>query len=297
MNARRLIWVYLLIFLGLIGSVGWRWHMAHLHRAAGTASSAQSERLARSIEALSLKLRAAQAKPASWQRSAAEEKAHSPAPADPKMTDNLRITKDPALRALHAEILRNALGPRWGPFFARLHLSADEIERFKTLETNRQLAGFDLLTSFQAAGSGRESPAYQAEKAEQTQSFNAAMQQLLGDQFPAYLTYGDELGEREIATKLAVQVNGFAPMSGAQIDQLTTILASARPAGVQNQTPTDPAQWNVALEQAKPLLQPEQFSALARLAQELQAGQRLQDSFKTAGIDPAQIEAINRALH
>jgi len=275
---------------------GWQWHRRELRRGELRRSAEKSNQLAGSIDLLTAELSRTKKEQAGLRRKLAAAAQKPAVQSVPKISDNLRIERDPALHAIFAQVLRNALGPRWGPLFARLHLSPAEIDRFKTIETNYELSHFDLMTSFQAAGGGPDTTAYQQEKAAEKSTFGAAMQQLFGDRFSEYSSYPDTLGVRPVTTALAIQLNDSAPLSAVQADRLTQVLAAASKPESEDQSAADSVDWSTALEQARPLLQPAQFSALEGVARKSEADKKVQQSLVSAGLDRAQILQINAAL-
>lgn len=215
------------------------------------------------------------------------------------------------------------LDGRYADLFRQLRLSPAELEKFKTLLVEKQTAVMDVFAAARSQGlGGREGREEIRQLMQGTQAeIDAQIQGLLGEAaYAQFQEYERTQPQRALVGQLEQRLSySAAPLSPAQSDQLTRILAQNSPAeagevrgmrafaqsfvgtgsvagqfiaagGARGTMITD-----AAVSQAQGVLSPPQLAALQEMQREQQAVADLQQQMRRnlgersrAGADPAQ---------
>jgi hypothetical protein len=184
---------------------------------------------------------------------------------------------------------RARLDASYAALFKSLGLPSEQLDKFKNLLVEKQLAVADVMASAMSQGLNPRDPQNRTAVSEMVDESNREIddniRQVLGDQaYSNYKTYEQTLPERNTASQLAQRLSYTnTPLQDYQSDALVKILAS-NPAGrndmpsglanVMNPGRTAPIS-SQAVDQAQSVLNPAQTAALAQLQQEQQSQQKM----------------------
>ena len=186
------------------------------------------------------------------------------------------LASDPKLFALGMKAFQANLNVNFAPIFRALNLTPDQITKFDSLAVTHQEAIIDILSSATTEGLPLSDPSVRTLMQQENAQYQTAEQGLLGD--PAYQQMQQmnrALPVTGIVRDVAMQVAlTSTPLSSAQADQLTQILASSS-GQYQNGGYAMPGSinWPAALGQAQAILSPGQLAALQGRYNSIQVGQ------------------------
>jgi cytoskeletal protein RodZ len=263
-------WIAAILVLGSAGLAGWAWQQrrqAQTEVAELTRTQADlASDLKRARERIDRQNRAAAASADAARTTAA---AAVKAPAKPDI--GALISSHPQLLATYVKALRGYLQQRYGPLWAQLHLSDEQIDRLETLIVNQIEGQLDLNSTAQAQGLAGDDPAIAKEREQQKADLEAAEKDLLGpDAYQAFDATTRADAVRGTVEQVAYMTQfSAAPLSGDQSNQLVQLLAQSSSdyrAGKDASTKT--VDWDAVLAQAPSFLAPSQVATLQGVAQE-----------------------------
>jgi len=172
---------------------------------------------------------------------------------------------DPKLYGLALKYHRALVARTYGRLFRALNLTPETIGQFETLAEKHAEAQLDIVYSANRQGTPLNDPAVSSSLSQEDDRFMSAEGALLGDaEKQQWSQYCRSLPVRSYVFKLATAVAlTSTPITGAQADQLTQILANAS-SNYQSGGTASPAtvNWATVLEQAQGFLAPTQFEVL-----------------------------------
>ena len=183
---------------------------------------------------------------------------------DPKLY-SLALKNDAALQAR-----------KYGPLFRALELTPNEADKFLTLLVKHGEALVDIVSTASKQSVPLDDSAVAALMNQENDNFTSARVALWGDAGEQQLQYFNRsLPVSGFVTELATVIAlTSTPLSGAQADQLTQILANAS-SSYQSGGPAtkETINWSTALGQAQGILSPTQLLAFQDLYVQSQVSQ------------------------
>jgi hypothetical protein len=179
----------------------------------------------------------------------------------------------PDLLAMYVKAARSYLDQTYGPTFARLNLSPDQIERLDTLLIDDAENQVDLNATAQSLGLANNDPVISKEREMQAADLQAAELTVLGQQ--AYEAF-DAVFRQESIRGTVEQVSTMTvfsdhPITGGQSGQLVQLMAQSSTdyANGKEATATT-VDWSAVLAGASTFLAPSQVASLHAEAQRIQ---------------------------
>ena len=161
-------------------------------------------------------------------RALAHNKGNRPPPSHPTL--GALIQRNPHLQALYLAAQRAHLDQTYGPLFRTIHLSADQIAKFKDIMNDHDGQILDLEATAASQGLPTSDPAIVAFRQQADQQLQAAETILLGDSgYQQLQDYNRSLPVRTLVDNIAGTLAFTAPLSAQQAEQLTQALAEASP--------------------------------------------------------------------
>jgi hypothetical protein len=186
------------------------------------------------------------------------------------------VASDPKLFALGMKAYRATVNTNFGRLFRTLNLTPDQIDKFDSLATSHMEAIADILSSATTEGLPMSDPAVGALMRQENSQYQAAQQALLGDAgYQQMQQFNRQQPVTGVVQNVAAQVAlTSTPLSAAQADQLTQILANSSPQFMNGGVATpNTINWQTALGQAQAILNPVQFAALQGRYNSIQVNQ------------------------
>ena len=189
---------------------------------------------------------------------------------------------DPEVQKLMAEQIRTQIERRYDKLFAQLNLPPDKLEQFKNLLVERQQSALDVLTT--ANEQGLTDPRDFQKLVESSRAdIDGQIKTTIGDaDYAQYEGFQGSQAARGLSNQLQDSLrNSAAPLSSAQSDQLTQLMAQARPAaagapGNLNGNNGQPVISDDTITQAQGFLSAPQVEALQQIQKQQQTQRRLQ---------------------
>jgi hypothetical protein len=187
---------------------------------------------------------------------------------------------DPEVQRLMAEQIRAQIERRYAKLFPQLNLPADKLEQFKTLLVDRQQSAMDVLAT--ANEQGISDPRDFQKLVESSQAdIDGQIKSTIGDaDFAQFQGFNQSQAARGMVGQLQDSLRSTAaPLTGAQSDQLTQLMAQSRvapdaggPRGLNGPTVIT----DETITQSQAFLSAPQVQALQQMQQQQQANRRLQ---------------------
>jgi hypothetical protein len=220
--------------------------------------------------------------PAAGAAGAAEAGAGSARPGGGLVANVLDRMNDPEVQKLMGEQIRAQIERRYAKLFTQLNLPPDKLEQFKSLLVDRQQSAMDVLTS--ANEQGITDPRDFQKLVESSQAdVDSQIKAAIGDaDFAQYQGFQQSQAARGITGQLQDSLrNSEAPLTSAQSDQLTQLMAQSRPAaaggpGNLNGNNGPAVITDDTITQAQAFLSTPQVQALQQLQKQQQTQRRLQ---------------------
>lgn len=194
-------------------------------------------------------------------------------PGDNPATRFAAFARNPAFMQLWTAYQKLSLDAHYGVLFKQLKLSASQLDAFKDLLVQKQLALAQALDAARAQGRARPGDFAAIHRlAQQVQDeTDAGIRQALGrDKFARYENYERTFPERTIINQLSARLlYTDSPLQDQQVEQLVQLMANhLLPSG-----PDSPLGPNIGISdqfiaQAKAVLTPTQLDALRSLQQQ-----------------------------
>jgi hypothetical protein len=264
-------WVAGLLVLLSLGFAGWAFQQRRQAQAETARLAAAQLSLEASIKHTQAKIDAHKREAAAQAAAAARAQAAAAAKAGGQPDVDAILTNHPEVLAMFVKAIRGQTDQVYGALFARLHLSADQIDHLKTLIVNDLEAQLDLRSTAQSQGLRNDDPAIVKERDQQKADLQAAEQALLGPE--AYAAYNaatrteplrGAVGQIAYMTQFSA-----APLTGSQSEQLLELMAQSSSdyrGGKEASTKT--VDWDAVMAQASGFLAPSQLATLQGVAQE-----------------------------
>jgi hypothetical protein len=186
------------------------------------------------------------------------------------------VANDPKLFALGMKAYRLSLDTIYGQMFRALNLPPEQVTKFKSIAAAHMEAIADILSSAITQGMPLNDPAVGSLMKDENTQFDAAQKSLLGDAaYQQMQQVNRQLPVSGVVYNVAWQVAlTSTPLSSAQADQLTQILANSSPQYQSGGIATpNTINWQTALGQAQAVLNPAQFAALQGRYNSIQVNQ------------------------
>ena len=189
---------------------------------------------------------------------------------------------DPEVQKLMAEQIRTQIERRYDKLFAQLNLPPDKLEQFKNLLVERQQSALDVLTT--ANEQGLTDPRDFQKLVESSRAdIDGQIKTTIGDaDYAQYEGFQGSQAARGVSNQLQDSLrNSAAPLSSAQSDQLTQLMAQSRPAaagspGNLGGNNGQPVISDDTITQAQGFLSAPQVEALQQIQKQQQTQRRLQ---------------------
>ena len=302
----------IILFLGLLGAAGYAYWEHQLRLVANEALIASDRDRADLRKQLWARKQAAATAAASVESDAANARNRSQdGPPDDPMGGRMngmfnrfnQMMENPEAQRLLAIQQKAGLDARYSQLFKAMHLTPEQLDKFKSLLVEKQNAMIDVLAA--ARAQGMTGPGNRAELNQMIQTTQAevdsTIRTTLGDAaFTQYQTYEQTLPQRNTVSQLDARLSySEQPLSPTQTDQLISILANTakptnaaansaggnanpgRPNGIFN--PNGAPITDAAIAQAQTVLTPTQVSAMTQLQQEQQAQAALRQLMRNQG--------------
>lgn len=221
-----------------------------------------------------------------------------------------QLMENPAAQRLLAIQQKSALDSRYSALFQSLHLSPEQLDKFKSLLVEKQNAVIDVFAA--ALAQGMTGPENRATLTQMIQSSQAEVDQTirttLGDGvFAQYQGYEQTLPERNTVGLLNARLSySDQPLTPPQSEQLVQILAQTAPtAPTRSGAPsggvnlgsgpdgmfslTSVPITDAAVAQSQTVLSPPQVQALQLLQQEQSAQQQLRQLVRSQTPGPKSV--------
>ncbi|MEI6107291.1 MAG: hypothetical protein WCR49_09785 [Opitutae bacterium] len=220
-----------------------------------------------------------------------------------------QLMENPEAQRLLAIQQKSALDSRYSSLFQSLHLSPEQLDKFKSLLVEKQNAVIDVLAAARAQGmTGPENRTTLTQMIQSSQAeVDNTIRETLGEAvFAQYQGYEQTIPQRNTVGLLNARLSySDQPLTAQQTDQLVQILASTTPApatraganpisGLGNRPGgafnlTSVPITDAAVAQSQSVLSPTQVQAMQQLQQEQQAQQQLRQLVRnqTPGSKPA----------
>jgi hypothetical protein len=187
---------------------------------------------------------------------------------------------DPEVQRLMAEQIRAQIERRYAKLFPLLNLPPDKLEQFKSLLVDRQQSAMDVLAS--ANEQGITDPRDFQKLVESSQAdIDGQIKAAIGDaDYAQYQGFNQSQAARGMVSQLQDNLrSSAAPLSSAQSDQLTQLMAQSRTApeaGGLRGSNAPALITDDTITQSQAFLSAPQVQALQQLQQQQQANRRLQ---------------------
>jgi hypothetical protein len=172
---------------------------------------------------------------------------------------------------------RSRLVAEYAPFYLKIGLSPEQIDRFETILTDHWQSTEDITAVAEAKGLADHDQSVAKLREQATTSLQQAETELLSeDGYRQLQEYERTLPVRALTASLAERLYYTdAPLNGAQAERLTQILAGASKSYGEGAV-ADPEQidWPAVLTQVQGILAPVQRSALEDQQQSIQGQKR-----------------------
>ncbi|HKB91074.1 MAG TPA: hypothetical protein VKC60_11205, partial [Opitutaceae bacterium] len=208
------------------------------------------------------------------------------------------LTSNPDYQKLMALQQRAALDKTYAALFKSLNLSPQQLEQFKNLLVEKQMAFSDVMNAARDQGLNPRNPQDRTQinqlLAQTNTDLESNIQQTLGTQYSDYQNYEQTLPQRNDVNQLAQKLSYTGtPLQDYQTEQLVKILADYAPQRTNTNagaTPTAQVSGNIgnainpnrtapitqaAVNQAQSILSQPQVDALVQLQQDQQAQQKM----------------------
>jgi len=273
MNHRRtVIWASI---LAAAGALAIQWSIAHqLHAGQEKLAALEALLKARTLEMkqVSDRLSAANRSLAQLRQDAANSKglATQKAAAEKKAVDqspqrNLAVVaKDPKLRSSYLRALSDERQVQFAGLFAKLGFTAEQREKFAQAEGAYQEGMLDMAAAAADQGIAWSDPSIDRIKSELSGTLDDQLKTLFGANYDQWTDTNMTANSRAIVGQVLQRTyDGPGAISGAEADQLTSILANNNARYRPGQRPVDPTSynWDAVLAQASGILTPAQLAA------------------------------------
>jgi hypothetical protein len=164
---------------------------------------------------------------------------------------------------------------RYGRLFAKLGLTAEQIESFEESVLNHQLAMRDISDSAKASGVSGTDPALLQLRSQDAEQFQAQEAALLGEEGYRQFQEDSRTSQpRDWVNGLAGNLYATEPLSAQQEDSLVQILANTNPQYQSggNANTGQIRDWDAVFTQAQGVLSPAQLEAMKTMQATFQAG-------------------------
>lgn len=216
-----------------------------------------------------------------------------------------KLQENPEYQKLQAIQQKAALDRSYAQLFKSLNLTPQQLDKFKGLLVEKQMAVNDVIAAVRAEGLNPRDPNSRTQIGQLLSQSNAdldnSIRATLGDQaFATYKNYEQTVPQRNDVSQLAQRLSYTnSPLQDYQSEQLVQILAANSPQRSTNNTgapdnlanirnPDRPAPiTDGALNQAAQVLTPTQVAALADLKAEQAAQQKLNSLVRGGGAPPS----------
>ncbi len=206
------------------------------------------------------------------------------APARPDLDEI--FSAHPELRAAYLKATAGRLHQTYDRLWGRLGLSSAQIEQAISILMRDDENEIDLAMTARSLKLAGDDPALQRFRREEMAETQSALESVLGSQaYQALRDYNRILLMRATAEDVAsLAAVSESPLTGAQTEQLTRLLAEAsagyRNGGRPNLASTD---WESVLDQASAFLAPPQLAALQAKAQQARTAAMLSQFYAARG--------------
>ncbi len=182
---------------------------------------------------------------------------------------NELINRHPELLKMYAKVIRDQLAKIYGPTFAKLKLSPDQIDRMESLLLEDHENHLDLMAADAALGISETDPASSETREQQLAALHRQEQALLGDQ--AYTVFS-AVSRAEVVRPSVDQIANMTafsanPLTGEQADQLVQLLAQSSGTFRDGMDASvGSVDWAAVLARAPLFLGPQQVASLQAIA-------------------------------
>jgi hypothetical protein len=185
------------------------------------------------------------------------------------------------MQRLMVQAERASFPVRFGPLYAQLGLSPDQIARFEQRLSAASEATMDIMAASQAKGLAPNDPAVMQLANQERAAFLEDARGILGDAgLREYQNYDRAYGAREAVTALLGNMLAIqAPLSADQVNQLTQIVANRSVGYQQGGRVSGRGQdvaWRDVVADASPLLSPPQLDVLRAAAVQSEVTKKMQ---------------------
>lgn len=220
------------------------------------------------------------------QTGAASESGQRPESTSPSAVYRELLLGDPKLQALYLRSAQSRIASEYGPFYASLRLSPEQIGQLQATLIKRSEQMMDL-SAVNATQGAETKAAVEALQKQARDECETAQRALLGtDGYRQLQDYERTSAPRMLVKQFAAAaVNEGEPLSASQAEQLTLALANATPRFAQGGGADVRAiDWAEADRQAAQFLSPSQFELLqrARIRAEFQLDRAIQRALERA---------------
>ncbi len=187
---------------------------------------------------------------------------------------------DPEVQRLMAEQIRAQIERRYAKLFSQLNLPPEKLEQFKGLLVDRQQSAMDVLAS--ANEQGITDPRDFQKLVESSQAdIDGQIKSTIGEaDYAQFQGFNQSQAARGMVGQLQDNLrNSAAPLTSAQSDQLTQLMAQSRgaaDAGAPRGLNGPAAITDDTITQSQAFLSAPQVQALQQMQQQQQANRRLQ---------------------
>ena len=193
-----------------------------------------------------------------------------------KFSPETVIANDPQKLAVYSQNFRAGLDLAWGGMSKALHLSPEQLEKFKDLKLREELRWMELVAAAETQGLGRyEAGFYQLMLKHGNEARKEERRFFESEGLATeYLEWRELRYLRETTQRLASsEVYPTAPITSAQVERVTEILAnnSAKPPSAWSRATAwswphwTTINWDAASAQLNTVLSPEQLATLRLL--------------------------------
>jgi len=179
---------------------------------------------------------------------------------------------------------RSRLVAEYAPFYIKMGLSPEQIDRFETISTDNWQSTEDITAVAEAKGLDDQDPSVAKLREQATTNLRQAETELLSeDGYRQLQEYERTLPVRALTASLAERLYYTdAPLNGTQAERLTQILAGAsKPYGDGAAADPEQIDWPAVLTQVQGMLTPVQYSALEDKQQSILGQKRFSEWAKS----------------
>jgi len=173
-----------------------------------------------------------------------------------------RVKTDPRFQKNYYEGKLLDLDRFYGVFFAKEHLTPDQIDKLKKALMQREMDKDDLKYALQAQGLSANDPSGLPIKQQSDDAFQQAAEDIIGsDGYARFEAYDGQAGIRQMMGRYAVESALIgSPMTPDQVDQMVDYITQNNP-DYQNGLPVNSRQidWSAVDGQAQKIMTPEQY--------------------------------------